>query len=58
MTGPGDLALSLLMIAGIALGAGGLWWSVKGGDRKRGALMLVAAAVMFANAILWSLPTK
>ena len=58
MTGPGDLALSLLMFAGVALSAGGVWLFVKSGDRKRGALMLAAAAVMFANAVIWSLPTK
>ena len=58
MNGPGDLALSLLMLAGVALSGGGVWLIVKGRDRKRGALMLVAAVVMFVNAVIWSLPTR
>jgi hypothetical protein len=57
MNGPGDFALSLLMLAGVALSGGGVWLIVKGRDRKRGALMLIAAAVLFANAVIWSLPT-
>ena len=53
----GDLILSVLMLAGIALliGAYRLWR--KREDRKKAALMLVAAVVMFANVAIWLVPT-
>jgi hypothetical protein len=49
--------LSILMLAGIALLAGGLHLLIRKGDRKRGLLMLVAAAVMFVNVAIWLAPT-
>ncbi len=54
--GPAALVLSILMLAGLLLGAGGLWLLGKGRDRKRAILMLVAAAVMFGNVLIWTLP--
>jgi len=56
MNSPGDLALSLLMLGGILLGAGGVWLLAKGRDRVRGLLMLAAALVMFGNVAVWMLP--
>ena len=56
MIGPGDLVLSLLMLAGVLLGVGGIWLLAKGGDRKRALLMLAAALVMFFNVAVWVLP--
>jgi predicted permease len=50
--------LSILMLAGIALVAGGLYLLVARRDRKRGGLMLVAALVMFANVAILALPVK
>jgi|KBSSwiStaDraftv2_1062776.scaffolds.fasta_scaffold00691_35 hypothetical protein len=49
--------LSILMLAGIALFAGGLHMLIRKRDKKRGALMLVAAAVMFGNVAIWIAPT-
>ena len=49
--------LSILMLAGIALFAGGLHLLIRKRDRKRGALMLVAALVMFGNVAIWIVPT-
>lgn len=49
--------LSILMFAGIALLAGGLHLLIRKRDMKRGALMLVAAAVMFGNVLIWIAPT-
>lgn len=49
--------LSILMLAGIALLAGGLHLLIRKRDKKRGALMLVAAAVMFGNVAIWIAPT-
>lgn len=48
-------ALSLTVLATIALTAGGLWLVGKGKNRKQGTLMLVAAAVLLANVLIWSL---
>ena len=51
-----NLILSVLMLAGAALLAGGVYMLRKGVNRKQGWLMLVAAAVMFANVGIWSIP--
>lgn len=49
--------LSILMLAGVALTFGGLYLIVRLRDRKRGALMLAAAVVMFFNVAIWIVPT-
>jgi len=48
--------LSLVMLAGIALSAGGIYLIAKKRDPKRGWLMIVAALVMFGNVAIWALP--
>lgn len=48
--------LSILMLAGFALGAGGVYLIAKQRDRQRGGLMIVAALVMFANVAIWQVP--
>lgn len=48
-------ALSLAVLAAAALTAGGIGLIVRGGDKKRGALMLGAAAVLAANVLIWAL---
>ncbi|MDF0542396.1 hypothetical protein PX699_08580 [Sphingobium sp. H39-3-25] len=48
--------LSLLMLAGLALGAGGIYLIARRGERKQGWLMIVAAAVMFGNVAIWAVP--
>jgi high-affinity Fe2+/Pb2+ permease len=50
--------LSILMLAGIALLAGGLHLIIRKRDKKRGLLMLIAAAVMFGNVAIWLAPTQ
>ena len=52
---PGTI-LSLLMLAGILLGAGGVYVLLKLRQRKQGALMLLAALVMFGNVAIWVWP--
>lgn len=47
-------ALSLAMLAVFALAAGGVWLIAKARDRKKGALMLAAAAVLFGNVLIWT----
>lgn len=53
-SGPGALILSTLMLAAFLLGAGGMWMIVRRGDPKKGALMLIAAAVMLGNVLIWT----
>jgi len=48
--------LSILMLAGLALSAGGIYLIGKKRDPKRGWLMLLAAVVMFANVAIWAMP--
>ncbi len=52
-----NLILSILMLAGAALLAGGIYILRRGTNRKQGLLMLVAAAVMFANVGIWTIST-
>jgi hypothetical protein len=51
-----DTILSLLMLAAIALTAGGLYMLIKRGQKKQGWLMLVAALVMLGNVLVWVWP--
>lgn len=55
MTGPSSLIMSLLMLAGFALAAGGVYLTAKRKDRRRGLLMMVAALVMWGNVAILSL---
>lgn len=48
--------LSILMLAGVLLTGGGIYAIVKKGDRKRGALMIVAGFVMFGNVAISAIP--
>jgi hypothetical protein len=45
----------LLMLAVFALAAGGIYLLRTGGDRKRGILMLVAAAVFLGNVLIMTI---
>lgn len=49
--------MSLLMLAGVLLGAGGVFLLVRRRElRKQAWLMIVAALVMFGNVAIWSVP--
>lgn len=48
--------LSILMLAGLLLTGGGVYAIAKRGDRKRGALMIIAGLVMFANVAISAIP--
>ena len=48
----GEGAMALAMIASFLLIAFGVRMAVKGGDRKRAALMVVAALVLIANVVI------
>ena len=48
--------LSIVMLAIFALTGGGIYLLLRQRDRKRGVLMLVAAAVFLVNVLLWTRP--
>ncbi|WP_370073211.1 hypothetical protein [Novosphingobium sp. THN1] len=50
-----DAALSLMMLAAIAL-VGGAVFLLRRGERKRPVLMLTLAGIMVLNLIIWTLP--
>lgn len=52
----GATILSVLMLAGIALTAGGAYLISRKRDVQRGWLMIAAAVVMFANVAIWAMP--
>jgi hypothetical protein len=54
-TGMGPILLSIVMIAAFLLVAGGIWMIAKAHDRKKGLLMLLAAAVLLGNVLIWTL---
>lgn len=54
MTGPSAAILSVLMVAAFALTASGAWLVLKRRDRRKGALMIVAAIVMLGNVLVWT----
>jgi hypothetical protein len=47
--------MSIAVIAAFALGGGGMWLIVRRSDVKKGILMLVAALVMLANVLIWTI---
>ena len=52
-----NIALSLLVLTAIALVLGAVALLKRGGHRKQAVLMLVLAAVMILNLVIWTLPT-
>ena len=54
MTGFAATLLSILVLASFALVAGGAYLLIKRKELKQGILMLVAAAVLFGNVLVWT----
>lgn len=54
-SGLGATFLSILMLAAFALAAGGIHLLIKRKDRKKGLLMLAAAAVALGNVLVWTM---
>ena len=48
-------AMAVAMIAAFLLIAGGIKLSLKPDGRKRGLLMIVAALVLIANVVIWTI---
>jgi thiol:disulfide interchange protein len=55
-SGFSTLVLTIAMLAAFLLGGAGIWLLAKARDRKRGALMLAAAAVLLFNVAVWTWP--
>jgi hypothetical protein len=54
VTEPALLSISMLAVFALALGGG--WIVAKRHEKKQGVLMLVAAAVLLANVLIWAWP--
>lgn len=48
-------AASIAILAAFALGVGGAWLIARRKAPKQGALMLVMAAILVANVLIWTL---
>jgi hypothetical protein len=55
MTGFPAALLSILVLATFALVAGATYLLARRKERKQGLLMLVAAAVLFGNVLIWTI---
>ena len=54
MTGAPATALSIAVIGAFALAAGGSYVLLARRDRKHGLLMLLTAAILLANVLIWT----
>ena len=53
-----DLILSILVLAALVMIAGAIFLWRRDGMKKQVWLMLLSAAVMIANVLIWTLPNK
>lgn len=53
-SGLGAILLSIIMLAVFLLVGGGIWLITKAGQIKKGLLMLLAAAVLLGNVLIWT----
>ena len=53
-----NTVLSILVLVSIALIGGAIYLWRRGGSAKQAWLMLVAALVMIANVLIWTVPDK
>ena len=54
MQGFAAAAMAMAMLAAFALVIGGVRLALRPAERKRGALMLIAAAVLVGNVLVWT----
>jgi hypothetical protein len=54
MTGFIAALLSIAVLAAFTLIGGGIWLIVKRRDRRQGLLMVLAALVLLANVLIWT----
>jgi hypothetical protein len=58
MTSFSSIAYSIAMLAAFLLAGGGLYMGLARRDWKKGALMLLVAAVLVANVVIWTVPVQ
>lgn len=54
ISGAAGALLAVAMLGGFACAIGGGWMIVKGQERRKGALLLVMAAVLVGNVLVWT----
>jgi LPXTG-motif cell wall-anchored protein len=54
--GQSDIVLSIGMLGVFALVIGAIFLFRRSGERKRAILMLIAAAVLLGNILIWTVP--
>jgi high-affinity Fe2+/Pb2+ permease len=55
MEGLAALAMTVAMLAAFALAVAGVKLAMRSDERKRGLLMLAAAAVLVGNVLVWTI---
>lgn len=55
ISGTAGALLAVAMLGGFACAIGGGWMIAKGQERRKGALLLVMAAVLVGNVLVWTL---
>lgn len=55
ISGTGGALLALAMLGAFACAIGGGWMIAKRGDRQKGTLLLLMAAVLVGNVLVWAL---
>ncbi len=51
-----DTLFAIAVLCAFTLAAGGIYLIAKRGERKKGWLMLAAAAVLLGNVAIWTVP--
>ncbi len=54
ISGTAGALLAVAMLAAFACAIGGGWMIAKGRERRKGALLLVMAAVLVGNVLVWT----
>ena len=58
LSGPAATLLSIMVLSAFVLAGGGLWMLTKRRDTKKGVLMLLCAAVLLGNVVIWTAPVN
>ena len=56
LTGPAATLLSIMVLSAFVLAGGGLWMLIKRRETKKGSLMLLCAAILLGNIVIWTAP--
>jgi hypothetical protein len=56
LSGPSATLFSIMVLAAFALIGGGIYLLTRRRDTKKGVLMLICAAVLLGNVVIWTAP--